>query len=146
MINKMGMVIAELEKKLKAAGIRAIVRYPEHYGKIGNLYPMAIIKEGNHTHIIEPGNRYVYWMEVSVSIVGNFTQNRMEQMQKLQVAVFNELFPDNTMGGLVMNINPVSVQTGEIMKGSDLHGYAGFTEAASFRVINMKIQVQDARR
>lgn len=146
MTNKMGAIIAEIENRLKQAGIRVVIRYPEHYGKIGNMYPLAIVKEGNQNYIATSGNRYEYTMDVTVVIVGSYTQNRMAQMQELQVKVFNELFPDATFGGTAMNVNPVSVNTGEIIKGSDIYGYAGFTETTSFREINIKFTVQDARR
>lgn len=146
MTNKIETIISAIEGKLILAGVKKTIRYPEQYKNIGNQYPLAIIKEGRQEYIATSGNRYEYDLYISIVLVGVYGTNRMKQMQDLQVAVFNQLFPSATFGGLAMNVNPISVDTGEIMKGSDLSAFAGHNEAASFREITIQFRVQDTRR
>jgi hypothetical protein len=145
MTNKVETIIAAITVKLKAAGINTVYRWPEELMKVGNRYPLALIKEERQDYIATSGQRYEYVLTITITLVSDAIRERMKYMNALQVTLFNALFADATLGGTVMNINPISVNMGDLIRGSDLSGYAGFNEAASFRTITIQALVQDAR-
>jgi hypothetical protein len=66
-------------------------------------------------------------------------------MNTLEVNAFNQLFSDCTLGGIVLNINPIEVNMGELLTGNDISAYAGFTETNSFRTISLECLITDIR-
>ena len=146
MTNKFKTIIEAIETKLLAAGCKRVFRYPEDYGKIGNQYPFAVLKEGRQQYIATAGNRYEIDTFIIITLYGSYGTNRMERMQDLQVAVFNQLFPDAKLAGAVANINPVTVDPGEIMTGSDIFARAGHNEAVAMREIVIQTKHYDSRR
>jgi len=144
-INKVEQIIQAIEARLVKAGIPTVLRFPEDYRSIGNRYPMAIIREERQDYELTAGQRYQYNLTVTIVLVSDKLRERMKVMNELQVAVFNELFKDCTLDGLVMNINPVTVNMGMLLSGSDITATAGFNEAVSFREIQLQMLVQDAR-
>ena len=145
MTNKVETIIQAITTKLETAGIKAVIRYPEDLPKVGNRYPLALIKEERQDYIATSGQRYEYNLFITITLVSDRPTSRMKYMNDLQVAVFNQLFPDCTLGGTVRNINPVSVNMGGLIRGSDLSGFAGFTDTNTFREITIQCLVQDAR-
>jgi hypothetical protein len=145
MTNKVETIIAAIEAKLILGGIKATIRFPEQLSSVGNRYPLAIIKEESKDFILTSGQRYEYTLNISITLVSDQLRERMKYMNNLEVAVFNQLFPDCTLGGLVHNLNPVSVNMGDLIIGSDLNAYAGFTETNSFRTITLECMVTDTR-
>lgn len=144
MTNKVETIVSAITTKLTTAGILSVIRFPEDLRKVGNRYPMAIIKEEQQRYIATAGQRYEYELYINIVLVSDAIRERMKTMNDLQVLVFNQLFADSTLGGLVLNINPVTVNMGSL-KGSDIAAYAGFNEAASFREITIQCLVQDTR-
>ena len=145
MVNKALTIITEIKTRLEADGLR-VLRYPDDIGRVGNTYPLILIKEGGKNFDRATGNRYEYDLPITLVLIGAYGTNRMSKMNDLQNQIYAALFADATLGGLAMNVNPISVDTGEIMKGSDLSAFAGHNEAASFREIQIQFRVQDARR
>ncbi len=144
MINKLKEIIDEITKKLKNAGIKSIILYPENYPSIGNRYPMAIIKETRQEFIATSGMQYEYNMYLSIVIASDKINDRLMYMHDLQAKIFNELFKDCQMNGKVANINPIQVNFGEMLS-SDLNAYPGFTETNSFMEINLQLLLYDER-
>jgi len=145
MTNKFELIVADITEKLRAAGIPVVIRWPEQLQNVGSRYPMAIIKEGYIDYVLTSGQRYEYQVTFSITLVSDAIRERMKYMNNLQVAVFNALFATATLGGLVANCNPVRVQMGDLIGGADISGYAGFTEAATFRTIEIQCLVFDTR-
>ena len=71
MTNRLKDIIDEISKKLKNAGIKSIILYPENYPNIGNRYPMAIIKETRQDYVAISGMQYEYNMYLSIVIVSD---------------------------------------------------------------------------
>lgn len=145
MTNKVESIVAAITTKLQAAGIKTVYRWPEEINKLGNRYPLALIKEQRKEYIATSGQRYEYYLYIDVVLVSEQIRERMKYMNTLEVNAFNQLFPDCTLGGTVMNINPISVNMGDLITGSDISAYAGFTETNSFRTISIQCLVQDTR-
>jgi hypothetical protein len=145
MTNKVESIVASITAKLKTAGISTVIRFPEDIHNIGNRYPLAIIREERQEFEIAQGQRYEYWLTISITLVSDQTRSRMYYMNNLQVAVFAQLFTDERLGDLVVQIEPVTVDMGNLLSGSNLSGYAGFTETNSFREITLKCLVRDTR-
>jgi hypothetical protein len=146
MTNKISPLITELEKRLSNAGIAKTIRYPEQIGEIGNLFPMAIIEEGIQSYIATPGNQYEYTVPIRIGIVSDVIHDRIEYMNDLQAAIFNQLFPSATLDGLVMNINPVTVDPDGGTLKAKMGMLSGFVDAAAFREITIECMLCDARR
>ena len=126
MTNRLKDIIDEISKKLKNAGIKSIILYPENYPNIGNRYPMAIIKETRQDYVPTSGMQYEYNMYLSIVIVSDRINDRLMYMHDLQTKIFNELFKDCKLNGKVANINPIQVNFGDILS-SDINAYTGFT-------------------
>ena len=144
MTNRLKDIIDEISKKLKNAGIKSIILYPENYPNIGNRYPMAIIKETRQDYVATSGMQYEYNMYLSIIIVSDRINDRLIYMHDLQTKIFNELFKDCTLNGKVANINPIQVNFGDILS-SDINAYPGFTETNSFMEINLQLLLYDER-
>ena len=144
MTNRLKDIIDEISKKLKNAGIKSIILYPENYPNIGNRYPMAIIKETRQDYVATSGMQYEYNMYLSIVIVSDRINDRLMYMHDLQTKIFNELFKDCTLNGKVANINPIQVNFGDILS-SDINAYPGFTETNSFMEINLQLLLYDER-
>jgi len=144
MTNRLKEIIEEISKKLKNAGIKSIILYPENYPNIGNRYPMAIIKETRQDYVATSGMQYEYNMYISIVIVSDRINDRLIYMHDLQTKIFNELFKDCTLNGKVANINPIQVNFGDILS-SDINAYPGFTETNSFMEINLQLLLYDER-
>ena len=144
MTNRLKEIIDEISKKLKNAGIKSIILYPENYPNIGNRYPMAIIKETRQDYVATSGMQYEYNMYISIVIVSDRINDRLIYMHDLQTKIFNELFKDCTLNGKVANINPIQVNFGDILS-SDINAYPGFTETNSFMEINLQLLLYDER-
>lgn len=145
MTNKVETIVAAITANLKAAGINTVYRWPEEIQKIGNRYPLALIKEEAQEFILTSGQRYEYVLTLSITLVSDVLRNRMQYMNNLQVTVFNALFATANLGGVVMHSNPVRVEMGGLVSGSDLSAYPGFSESATFRKIEMECLVEDSR-
>ena len=144
MTNRLKDIIDEISKKLKNAGIKSIILYPENYPNIGNRYPMAIIKETRQDYVATSGMQYEYNMYLSIVIVSDRINDRLMYMHDLQTKIFNELFKDCKLNGKVANINPIQVNLGDILS-SDINAYPGFTETNSFMEINLQLLLYDER-
>ena len=144
MTNRLKDIIDEISKKLKNAGIKSIILYPENYPNIGNRYPMAIIKETRQDYVATSGMQYEYNMYISIVIVSDRINDRLIYMHDLQTKIFNELFKDCTLNGKVANIIPIQVNFGDILS-SDINAYPGFTETNSFMEINLQLLLYDER-
>jgi hypothetical protein len=144
MTNRLKDIIDEISKKLKNAGIKSIILYPENYPNIGNRYPMAIIKETRQDYVATSGMQYEYNMYLSIIIVSDRINDRLMYMHDLQAKIFNVLFKDCTLNGKVANINPIQVNFGDILS-SDINAYPGFTETNSFMEINLQLLLYDER-
>ncbi len=144
MTNKIKEILSTISEKLKTAGIRTVIYYPENYPHIGNRYPMAIIKETRQDYVATSGMQYEYNMYLSIVIVSDKINERLEDMHNLQAKIFNELFKDCSLNGKVANINPIQVNMGDILT-NDINAYAGFTETNSFMEIILQLLIYDER-
>ena len=145
MTNKVETIVAAITTNMKAAGIATVYRWPEDIQKIGNRYPLALIKEEEQYFTLTSGQRYEYELTLSITLVSDVLRNRMQYMNNLQVTVFNALFATANLGGVVMHCNPVRVEMGGLVSGSDLSVYPGFSESATYRKIEIKCLVEDSR-
>lgn len=145
MTNLIEPIILSLETRLAKAGIKFIARFPEDIPRLGNRYPLAIIKEESKEYEPTSGGLYSYFLNITIVLVSDVLKDRMKYMNDLEVAVFNQLFDSSQLNGLVMNVNPVFVNMGTLMNGSDISAYAGITETNSFREITIRMQMQDSR-
>ena len=145
MTNKVDTIVTAIKNSLISAGILAVYRYPEELNLIGNRFPAAIIREESKDYIATSGQRYEYELTLSITLISDEIRERMKAMNDLEVIVFNALFSTSTLGGLVLNINPVRVEIGELLTGNAITSQAGFTEAQSFRTITINCLVQDSR-
>lgn len=145
MTNLIEPIIQKLEYRLGLAGIKFIARFPEDIPRLGNRFPLAIIKEESKEFEPTSGGLYSYFLNIIIVLVSDVLKDRMKYMNDLEVLVFNQLFDSSRLNGLVMNINPVIVNMGNLISGSDIAAYAGFTETNSFREITIRMQMQDSR-
>lgn len=145
MTNKTESVVSAITTKLRAAGIPTVYRWPEEINKIGNRYPLALIKENSKTFTATAGQLYEYLLRIDIVLVSDQIRERMKYMNTLEVNAFNQLFSDCTLGGIVLNINPIEVNMGELLTGNDISAYAGFTETNSFRTISLECLITDIR-
>lgn len=145
MTNKVETVVAAITTKLKAAGISTVYRWPEELSKVGNRYPLALIKEESQDFVMASGQQYEYILTITITLASDQIRERMKYMNALENACFAQLFADCTLGGIVSNCNPVRVSMGDLLSGSNLSGYAGFNETTTFRTITLTCLVFDAR-
>jgi hypothetical protein len=145
MTNKVDTIVSAIEAKLIAGGIATVYRWPEQVQNIGNRYPLAFIREDRQEFIATSGQRYEYYLYISIILIDNAIRERMKTMNALQVLAFNALFTDCTLSGNVMNINPVSVDMGGLLSNSVRDLLPGHSESLSFRTIQIQCRVQDAR-
>lgn len=145
MTNKVETIVAAITANLKAAGINTVYRWPEAIQNVGNRYPLALIKEEAQEFILTSGQRYEYELTLSITLVSDVLRNRMQYMNNLQATAFNALFATANLGGVVMNCNPVRVEMGGLVSGSDLSALPGFSETATYRKIEIRCLVEDSR-
>ena len=145
MTNQVEIIVAAITDKLKAAGINTVYRWPEEMQKVGNRYPLALIKEERQDYTLTSGQRYEYILTLSITLVSDVLRNRMQYMNYLQATVFRALFATADLGGVCMHTNPVRVEMGGLVSGSDLSAYPGFSESATFRRIEIQCLVEDTR-
>ena len=145
MTNRADLIIPAIEVKLLNAGVKKCARYPEQYPQIGNLYPIAIIKEGTQRDLADSGLQYMTDWNLSIVLVSNATRSRSDAMSDLETAVFNQLFADNTLGGLAIDISPSRVSVGGLITGSEIQAQAGYTEVATHREIELVVRTEQSR-
>lgn len=146
MTNKVESIVAEITARLLASTpIKGVIRFPEHYQNIGNRYPLAVIREKRQDCELTSGQLYQYTLTIDIVLVSDVIRNRMQYMNNLQVSVFNAILADAQLGGLCISINPVVVDMGGLIRGSDIDAYAGFTDTNSFRQITLQCLVLDTR-
>jgi hypothetical protein len=145
MTNKTESVVSAITDRLRSAGIPTVYRWPEEINKIGNRFPLALIKEHSKTFTATAGQLYEYLLRIDIVLVSDQIRERMKYMNTLECNAFNQLFSDCTLGGIVLNINPIEVNMGELLTGNDISAYAGFTETNSFRTISLECLITDIR-
>ena len=145
MTNKIESVIKAIETKLLAAGIEVTCRYPEQLPELGARFPVAIIREDRQDFQQTDGQNLLYVLTLTITLVSDEMNNRMEYMNDLQVAVFNQLFDNSRLDSTVLKADPVSVNVGINLTGTDTNGYGGFAGTNSYREITIECLINDTR-
>jgi len=145
MTNKIESVYEYVKAALQTAGVANVLRIPDDIQMIGNYYPMALLQEGVQNYIIDAGQRHIYELTFTIYLCTDVVREQSKYMNDLQALIFNELFKTSTMGGIAMNVNPISVDPGASNPISNAYISAGYNEAAQIRRIDINVKLQDVR-
>lgn len=143
MTNKFTAITQAIKTRLNTAGINYVYIYPDD--KLGQNLPAGIIEEGEKSFVPSAGNKYDVTQTIHISILSNKLTERSKVMNDLEVAVWNALLNDLTLGGLVWNVSPLTTDPGAALDNLDRMDQAGFRGNCSVRRLSLSVYYCDTR-
>lgn len=145
MTDKQSAVTAYLKTKLGAiSGIKFVGEMPDDVKLVAQRMPCILLRDGSKEFMVQAGTGIKYEYELEIWLYNSRLSSRNASTNSLEVAIWNAINDDFTLGGNCQLAIGFGSDAGDVMAEIN-YAVPGQCGNVTIRKLTIKVTVHDAR-